>query len=61
MPHIFCHNKHSFIPESVPEILLLVSLNIEAILQETTISRRRQKLMAMTNGLGDAYARPSEG
>ena len=31
---------------------LLVSLNIDAILQETTISRRRQKLNAMTKGLG---------
>ena len=36
---------------------LLVSLNIDAILQETTIYRRRQKLNAMTGGmgLGDAY------
>ena len=36
---------------------LLVSLNIDAILQETTIHPRRQKLSAMTNGLGlgDAY------
>ena len=36
---------------------LLVSLNIDAVLQETTIHRRRQKLNAMTNGLGlgDAY------
>ena len=36
---------------------LLVSLNIDAVLQETTIHRRRQKLRAMTNGfgLGDAY------
>src|ERR1700761_3723587 len=36
---------------------LLVSLNIDAILQETTIHRRRQKLNAMTDGmgLGDAY------
>ena len=36
---------------------LLVSLNIDAILQETTIYRRRQKLNAMTDGLGlgDAY------
>ena len=36
---------------------LLVSLNIDAILQEPTIHRRRQKLNAMTNGLGlgDAY------
>ena len=31
---------------------LLVSLNIDAILQETTIHRRRQKLNGMTNGLG---------
>jgi len=36
---------------------LLVSLNIDAVLQETTIHRRRQKLSAMTDGLGlgDAY------
>jgi len=31
---------------------LLVSLNVDAILQETTISRRRQKLGAITDGLG---------
>ena len=37
---------------------LLVSLNIDAILQEITIHRRRQKLNAMTDGLGlgDAYS-----
>ena len=37
---------------------LLVSLNIDAILQETTIHRRRQKLNSMTDGLGlgDAYS-----
>ena len=37
---------------------LLVSLNIDAILQETTIYRRRQRLRAMTGGLGlgDAYS-----
>jgi len=37
---------------------LLVSLNIDAVLQETTIHRRRQKLSAMADGLGlgDAYA-----
>jgi len=37
---------------------LLASLNIEAILQETTLTRRRKKLTAMANGLalGDAYA-----
>ena len=36
---------------------LLVSLNIDAILEETTIHRRRQKLSTMTDGLGlgDAY------
>jgi len=36
---------------------LLVSLNIDAILQETTIHRRRQKLSSITEGLGlgDAY------
>jgi len=36
---------------------LLVSLNMDAILQETTIYHRRQKLNAMTDGLGlgDAY------
>ena len=31
---------------------LLVSLNIEAILRETTLHRRREKLGTMTNGLG---------
>ena len=31
---------------------LLVSLNIDAILQETTIARRRRKLNGMTDGLG---------
>jgi len=37
---------------------LLVSLNIDAILQEPTIHRRRQKLNSMTDGLGlgDAYS-----
>ena len=36
---------------------LLVSLNIDAILQETTIHQRRKKLNTMTDGLGlgDAY------
>ena len=36
---------------------LLVSLNIDAILHESTISRRREKLSRMTNGLelGDVY------
>ena len=36
---------------------ILVSLNIKAILQEPTLHRRREKLSAMTNGLGlgDAY------
>ena len=36
---------------------LLVSLNIEAILHESTIHRRREKLSKMTNGLGlgDVY------
>ena len=36
---------------------LLVSLNIKAILQETTLHRRREKLGAMRDGLelGDAY------
>jgi len=36
---------------------LLVSLNIDAILGEVTISQRRKKLQAMArgNGLGDAY------
>ena len=36
---------------------LLVSLNIDAILEETTIHRRRQKLSVMSDGtgLGDAY------
>ena len=37
---------------------LLVSLNIDAVLQETTIHRRRQKLSAIADGLGlgDAYS-----
>ena len=35
---------------------LLVSLNIDAVLQETTIHRRRQKLSALADGLGDAYS-----
>ncbi|RPB02048.1 hypothetical protein L873DRAFT_1762725 [Choiromyces venosus 120613-1] len=45
------------IPEKISEIFLLVSLNIEAILQETTIHRRRNRLSAMLDGinLGDAY------
>ena len=36
---------------------LLVSLNIKAILQETTLYRRREKLDTIANGLGlgDAY------
>jgi len=36
---------------------LLVSLNIDAVLQEPTIHRRRQRLNSMTDGLGlgDAY------
>ena len=36
---------------------LLVSLNIDAILHESTISRRREKLNTMTKGLelGDVY------
>ena len=36
---------------------LLVSLNIKAILQETTLHRRQEKLATITNGLGlgDAY------
>ena len=36
---------------------LLVSLNIEAILQESTIYRRRERLSKMTDGLGleDVY------
>ena len=34
---------------------LLVSLNIKAILQETTLHRRREKLGTMRGGLGDAY------
>ena len=36
---------------------LLVSLNMEAILGEATLTRRRKKLVKMTkgNGLGDAY------
>ena len=46
--------KHALIDESR---FLLVSLNIDAVLQETTIHRRRQKLRTMAGGLGlgDAY------
>ncbi|KAG0133874.1 hypothetical protein HOY82DRAFT_639180 [Tuber indicum] len=45
------------IPQDVSEIFHLVSLNIDAILQEPTIYRRRKRLSAMTNGLGlgDVY------
>ncbi|RPB01332.1 hypothetical protein L873DRAFT_1788386 [Choiromyces venosus 120613-1] len=45
------------IPEKVSEIFLLVSLTIEAILGETTIHRRKEKLKQMTNGrdVGDVY------
>ena len=31
---------------------LLVSLNLDAILQETTIHQRRERLRVMTDGLG---------
>ncbi|RPA98307.1 ankyrin [Choiromyces venosus 120613-1] len=45
------------IPKKVSEIFLLVSLTIEAILGETTIHRRKEKLKQMTNGrdVGDVY------
>ncbi|RPA93972.1 hypothetical protein L873DRAFT_1657161, partial [Choiromyces venosus 120613-1] len=45
------------IPEAISEIFLLVNLNIEAILHESTVYRRRQKLRTITDGggLGDAY------
>ncbi|RPA91652.1 ankyrin, partial [Choiromyces venosus 120613-1] len=45
------------IPDKVSEIFLLVSLTIEAILGETTISRRRKKLNEVTGGrgVGDLY------
>jgi len=35
---------------------LLLSLNIEAILQESTVSRRRERLIEMTNGSGTENA-----
>ncbi|RPA99424.1 hypothetical protein L873DRAFT_1683742, partial [Choiromyces venosus 120613-1] len=45
------------IPEKVSEIFLLVSLTVEAILGETTIHRRKEKLKQMTNGrdVGDVH------
>ncbi|RPA95269.1 hypothetical protein L873DRAFT_1813222 [Choiromyces venosus 120613-1] len=45
------------IPRNMSEMFLLVSLNIDAILHEPTISRRREKLSKMTDGLelGDVY------
>src|SRR5437588_589970 len=49
------HFKSS-IDRCIPRFLL-VSLNIDGILQETTIHRRRQRLNTMTDGLGleDVY------
>ncbi|RPA98774.1 ankyrin [Choiromyces venosus 120613-1] len=46
------------IPETISEIFLLVSLIMDAILDQTTIHKRRQMLYKMTNGLGlqDAYS-----
>ncbi|RPA98780.1 hypothetical protein L873DRAFT_1912121 [Choiromyces venosus 120613-1] len=46
------------IPETISEIFLLVSLIMDAILDQTTIHKRRQTLYKMTNGLGlqDAYS-----
>ncbi|KAG0632831.1 ankyrin repeat-containing domain protein [Tuber brumale] len=43
--------------EKISDIFLLVSLNIDSILGEVTISQRRKKLEKMTqgNGLSDAY------
>nr|AHE80946.1 hypothetical protein [Tuber indicum] len=45
------------IPGKISEMFILVSLNIEAILQESTTYRRRERLSKMTDGLGlgDAY------
>jgi len=60
---------HSMTPGIPPQCMLievfrflLASLNIEAILQEPTIYRRRERLCNMTVGLevGDAYARMIE-
>jgi len=53
--HSGCYSKLS--TDRYTSRFLLVSLNIDAILQETTIHRRRQKLNAITDGLGlgDAY------
>ncbi|RPA95531.1 hypothetical protein L873DRAFT_1697743, partial [Choiromyces venosus 120613-1] len=50
------------IPENISGIFLLVSLSIDAILGETTIYQRRQKLNKMTSGLGlaDAYSATME-
>ena len=50
LPHTQSANKYA-------SRFLLVSLNIDAILHESTISRRREKLSTMTNGLelGDVY------
>ncbi|RPB03808.1 hypothetical protein L873DRAFT_1800323, partial [Choiromyces venosus 120613-1] len=45
------------IPEKISEMFLLVSLNMDAILQESTTYRRRQRLSTMIHGSGleEAY------
>ena len=50
-------NHFEFSTDRYTSRFLLVSLNVDAILQEVTIHCRRQKLNAMTDGLGlgDAY------
>src|SRR5437868_4126944 len=54
-PHWSSHFK--FTTDRYISRFLLASLNVDAILQETTIHRRRQRLSRMTDGLGlgDAY------
>ncbi|RPA93344.1 ankyrin [Choiromyces venosus 120613-1] len=46
------------IPATISEVFLLVSLIVDAILDQATIHQRRQTLNKMTNGLGlqDAYS-----
>ena len=50
-------SRHTHSTNRYASRFLLVSLNIDAILQESTISRRREKLSKMTSGfeLGDVY------
>ncbi|RPA89740.1 hypothetical protein L873DRAFT_1658530, partial [Choiromyces venosus 120613-1] len=45
------------IPATISEIFLLVSLIVDAILEQTTLHLRKQTFLKMTNGLGldDAY------